>query len=176
MATPYAYWAEAALAHYEQAQQLQHEALHGERDTCAHYARAARAALNALLAAHSIAPEAGTSYLLAPLATLSRVGQHWGRAAPKAQAHARLLSRVLILDQTDAGADYLARDLFGADDVAVCQVAARFFLETLCQRFLGLDLEQTQLRFDPLRQPPMTHAALWCRRQQRLAAKRPIRS
>ncbi|HZR37942.1 MAG TPA: hypothetical protein VFA75_21400 [Nevskia sp.] len=174
MAAHYAYWAEAALAHFEEGCWLRQEALHSEREICVHYARSARAALNALLVSCSMAPSQGSTNLLSAVVILRQVGHLWGRAERKALSHARLLSRVLILDLADAGADYVVRDLFGQDDVVQCEVAARFFLGIVCKRFLGLDAEQTQLRFDPLRQPPMTDTQLWIRRRIHLTkSKRP---
>lgn len=169
MSAPYAYWAEAALAHFEEGSWQRHEALRGEREICVHYARAARAALNALLVAHSAAPAGAITNLLSAVVSLRQLGHDWGRGESRALSHARLLSRVLILDQPDAGADYVARDLFGQEDILQCETAARFFVDTACKRFLGLDAEQTQLRFDPLRRLPMTDTQLWTRRQIHLA-------
>jgi hypothetical protein len=160
----YAYQAEAALAHYTHAQWTQHDGFHCERLSCVLYARAARCALNALLSAQGGNPDAGALNLLAAVACLDQRGRIFGRNLDKVQLHARQLSRALILDQSDAGAGYVTRDLFDQADVETCAAAATFFVDLCCRRLLRATYEQALVRFHPFRQPPMTDTTLWQRR------------
>jgi hypothetical protein len=160
----YAYHAEAALAHYAQALWLRHDGLHCERLACALYAKAGRGALAALCAARALPFDEATFSLLAAVICLEDQGRAFGRQFDKALGHAQRLSRVLILDQRDAGAGYVTRDLFDADEVECCQHAAAFFMDACCRRLLRATLEQALLRLAPFRQPPLTDTTLWQRR------------
>ena len=164
MTDHYAYLAEAALSHLSDAHCLRDSTIPCERLRCILFARSARCALSALLSAQGSQHHACTLNLLTPVASLDRQGRYFGRRLDKAQQHARQLSRVLILDQLDAGAGYVTRDLFDARDVQACEAAAVFFVDTCCQRLLRCTWEQALIRFHPFRVPPMTDTTLWQRR------------
>jgi hypothetical protein len=160
----YAYRAEAALAHFSDAHQMRHEPNGRERLICGLNARAGRGALMALCAAQGLPADESTLNLLAPVDCLDHARRLFGRHIDKAVAHARLLSRVLILDQSDAGAGYVTRDLFDIDDVMRSEEAAKFFVDLCCRRLLRCTWEQALIRFHPFREAPMTHTTLWKRR------------
>jgi hypothetical protein len=128
------------------------------------FARSARCALVALCAAEGLGADESTLSLLTLTSSLGRGGRAFGRHADKAELHARRLSRVLILDQHDAGSGYLTRDLFGMDDVMACEEAAQFFVDLCCRRLLRCTWEQALVRFLPFREPPMIDTVLWQRR------------
>lgn len=162
----YAYRAEAALAHFVDGLQIRHEPHGRERLACGLFARAARGALVALCAAQALPADESALNLLSPVDCLDRHRKLFGRQTDKAFFHARLLSRVLILDQHDAGSGYVTRDLYDADDVFACEEAARFFIDWSCRRLLRCTCEQALGRLHPFRTAPMTHTALWERRSQ----------
>lgn len=169
----YAYRAEAALAHFSDAHQIRHEPHGRERLACGLFARSARCALVALCASQSLPADESALNLLSPVDSLDRHRRLFGRHTEKALLHARLLSRVLILDLHDAGSGYVTRDLYDADDVLECEEAAKFFVDWCCRRLLRCTWEQALVRLHPFREAPMTHTALWQRRSQ---TARPSRS
>jgi len=160
----YAYRAEAALDLFSDAHQMRHEADQRERLVCGLFARSARCALVALCVAQGLPADESTLSLLSLTECLEHRGRGFGRQSDKAQLHARRLSRVLILDQHDAGSGYVTRDLFDRDDVMVCEEAAQFFVDLCCRRLLRCTWEQALIRFLPFRNPPMTDTVLWQRR------------
>ena len=160
----YAYRAEAALDLFSDAHQMRHEPEQRERLVCGLFARSARCALVALCAAQGLAADEMTLNLLALTNCLERRGRGFGRHADKAELHARRLSRVLILDQHDAGSGYVTRDLFGREDIAGYEEAAQFFVDLCCRRLLRCTWEQALIRLLPFRNPPMTDTVLWQRR------------
>ena len=168
----YAYRAEAALALFADAHQMRQEQDSRQRIVCGLFARSARCALVALCAAQSLPADETTLNLLSPVACLDRRGRGFGRNTDKARLHARILSRVLILDQSDAGAGYVTRDLFDGADVMACEQAAQFFLDHCCRRLLRCTWEQALIRFLPFRCPPMTDTTLWTRRAPHHDARR----
>jgi hypothetical protein len=132
---------DAALSLFTEAQWLRHEATNMERTTCVLYARAGRAALCALLGANDadLSSAAGTSNLLELVDTL-----HAQRdpLAANSKDHARRLSAVLVMDRTDAGRDYVTRELFDRDDVLKCEEGASYMLTACLQRLFGIDLSK----------------------------------
>lgn len=162
----YAYLAEAALSLFSDAHLMAQEPLGRERLACGLFARAARCALAALAQSCGEQAQPATLNLAAPVICLDR-GRVFGRQLERALGHARRLSRVLILDQEDAGRGYLVRDLFDVDDVEGCEEAARFFVDLCCRRLLRCDWEQALIRFAAFRDAPMTDAVLWQRRAAR---------
>jgi len=110
--------------------------------------------------------------LQSPVAYLVGSRCSFGRSTEKAYVHARLLSRVLILDQHDAGTDYVTRDLFDEGDVLRCEAAAQFFVDRCCRRLMRANWEQALIRFLPFREPPMTSTTLWQRRARHLPTPR----
>jgi hypothetical protein len=160
----YAYRAEAALAHHLHALWLQHDGVHCERLACGSYSKAARCALVALCLSQGMAADESALSLLPAVACLDRQSRLFGRGADKALAHARRLSRVLILDQHDAGSGYVTRDLFDEGDALACQEAAQYFVDLACRRLLRCTCDQALARLHKFRTPPMTHTVLWQRR------------
>jgi len=167
----HAYWAEAGLAHLSDAHILRDGTFQCDRLRCSLYARAARCALNAMLSAQGDQAEVRSLNLLAPVVSLDQAGQGFGRHEERATQYARLLSRVLVIDQSDAGEGYVTRDLFGDQDVEACESAAIFFVDQCCRRLMRATWEQALLRFHPFREPPMVDTRLWARRE-----RSPVRS
>ena len=166
----YAYTAEAALAAFTDAHLMRQECDRGrERLVCVLFARSARSALVAMCAAQGTPVDAMTVNLMALVAPLdgSRL-----RQAGQAYAAARLLTRVLILDQLDAGAGYVTRDLFDQVDMLACEAAAKRLLEICCRRLLHCGWEDALIRFEPFRTAPMTDTRLWSRRAIDLSTRR----
>lgn len=158
----YAYLAEAALAAFAEAHLMRQEPDGGrERLACALFARSARSALAALCVAQGTPGDASTLNLMALVAPLD--GGRL-RQAEQALTAARLLSRVLVLDQWEAGAGYVTRDLFDQGDVLACEAAAQRLLELCCRRLLRCGWEDALIRFEPFRAAPMTGTGLWARR------------
>jgi len=164
---PYACQAEAALSLYEDALWLKADGQHIDRITCLLYARAGRAALLALAIHHRIAVIPSTVNLAGLAASLETHEPVLRK--PKRQAACRDLSRVLVLDGSDAGADYVTRDLFGEEDAEHCADAATQLLNLCCQRLLGMVLDDALLRLFRLRQRPMRDVELWRRRYSRVS-------
>ena len=168
----YAYRAEAALSYFSDAHEMRHDCTNRERYACVLFARAARCALAALCAAKGLPVNDTLLNLQAPVASLKTSGCKLGRSEEAAYAHARWLTRVLILDQHDAGADYVTRDLFDESDVLRCEEAAVFFVDRCCQHLLRTNWEQALIRFLPFREVPMTNTFLWQRRSRGRPYKR----
>jgi len=168
----YAYRAEAALGLFSDAHQMRHEPDQRERLACSLFARSARCALVALCTAQGLPANESTLNLLSLVTSLDDHGRGLGRHTDKAHLYARLLSRVLILDQHDAGPGYVTRDLFDREDITGCEEAAVFFVDLCCRRLLRCTWEQALIRFLPFREPPMTHTTLWQRRARQLPIAR----
>ncbi len=166
----YAYFAEAALSCFAEAHLMRQEPDGGrERLACGLFARSARCALVALCAAQGTPGDAATVNLLSLVAPLDR-GRL--RQAQRAYAAARLLSRVLVLDQCDAGAGYVTRDLFDRTDMLACEAAAKVLIELCCRHLLRCGWEDALVRFEPFRTAPMTDTRLWSRRAVDLSTRR----
>ena len=168
----YAYRAEAALSYFADAHLMRNECENRERHACVLFARSARCALAALCASQGVPVSDTLLNLQSPVACLSGSSCSFGRSTETANAHARWLSRVLILDQHDAGADYVTRDLFDESDVLRCEAAAQFFVDRCCRHLLHTTWEQALIRFLPFREPPMTHTTLWQRRARHFPTAR----
>jgi len=166
----YAYFAEAALSWFAEAHLMRQEPDGGrERLACGLFARSARCALVALCAAQGTPRDAATLNLLSLVEPLD-IGPP--RQVERMNAAARLLSRVLVLDQCDAGAGYVTRDLFDRADVVACEAAAKLLVELCCRRLLRCGWEDALIRFEPFRTAPMTDTHLWSRRAIDLSTRR----
>lgn len=162
----YAYHAEAALDLFAEAHLLRQEPDSRERLVCGLYARAGRSALTALCVAEGLHATDIRPTLLPHAVQLDDRGL-FRRRSHEAFRYARLLSRVLILDLTEAGIGYVTRDLFDRADAEACERAATFFLDICTQRLLRCAWDDALIRFLPFRSPPMVDTTLWARRARR---------
>jgi len=167
----YAYRAEAALDLFEDAHLMRQGQDSQERLVCSLFARSARMALSALCVAEGLDSDDLNLSLFRQTAQLEQRGL-FGRAPERAYRHARLLTRVLILDQQEAGAGYVTRDLFDEADVTACERSAQFFLDICTRRLLRCSWEDALLRFLPFRDVPMVDTRLWVRRAPHQQARR----
>jgi hypothetical protein len=158
----YAYWIEAALSYYEDAEDLRMSGNTLHRLACLLYARAARAGLNAMAAATDIQPDETATHLSALLRQIEPVRADIATA--NLHADARTLTRVLQLDRSEVGDDLLVRDLFDQEMVDACRMATTRILGPIVKELLGKGLEEAQLRFAAFRAAPMISSRLWQRR------------
>ena len=162
-AQSYAYFSEAAIFSHEEGEMMADEANRPPAEVCRVFARAAAAALTALILSRHGRVDPNSHNIMAMVAELDAIG-FTGIDEIHFQ-HARVATRVLILTQLIAGADYLAVDLFDTSDYVVSRKASRFFCELMCTDLLRMKFMDVMLRCYEVRQRPMVNAEFWRRRR-----------